>query len=83
MRFSRVFLYLLFAAYDPTYLVNVLTFVHPDWGMLRRSRHPDWGMLRRSRRVLIKGRFKRSEFLFQNVRISGYVNTESIWSLQT
>ena len=30
-----------------------------------------------------KGRFKRSEFLFQNVRISGYVNTESIWSLQT
>ena len=28
-----------------------------------------------------KGRFKRSEFLFQNVRISGYVNTESIWSL--
>ena len=38
MRFSRVFLYLLFAAYDPTYLVNVLTFVHPDWGMLIRSR---------------------------------------------
>ena len=33
--------------------------------------------------TILKGRFKRSEFLFQNVRISGYVNTESIWSLQT
>ena len=27
-----------FAAYDPTYQVNVLTFFPPDWGMLRRSR---------------------------------------------
>ena len=35
------------------------------------------------RRPVSKGRFKRSEFLIPNVRISGYVNTESIWSLQT
>ena len=24
-----------FSAYDPTYLLNVLTFFPPDWGMLR------------------------------------------------
>ena len=35
------------------------------------------------RNPVSKGRFKRSEFLIQNVRISGYVNTESTWSLQT
>ena len=29
------------------------------------------------------GRFKRSDFFIPNVRISGSVNTESIWSLQT
>ena len=30
-----------------------------------------------------KGRFKRSDFFIPNVRISGSVNTESIWSLLT
>ena len=30
-----------------------------------------------------KGRFKHSNFFIPNVRISGSVNTESIWSLQT
>ena len=32
---------------------------------------------------LTKGRSKRSDFFILNVRISGSVNTESIWSLQT
>ena len=30
-----------------------------------------------------KGRFKRSDFFIPNVRISGSVNAESIWSSQT
>ena len=29
---------LVFAAHDPTYQVNILTFFSPDWGMLRRSK---------------------------------------------
>ena len=35
------------------------------------------------RNPVSKSRFKRSDFFIPNVRISGSVNTESIWSLQT
>ena len=59
----------------------------PDWGCDDSTRLSQvtgsYYFFSLENHVKGKGRFKRSEFLFQNVRISGYVNTESIWSLQT